>query len=39
MAIHSSGQTDFSLSHIEAITLGAGEEVDTGGAIDIGEVD
>ena len=28
MAIHSSGQTIFSLSHIEGITLGAGEEVD-----------
>ena len=28
MAIHSSGWTVFSLSHIEGITLGAGEEVD-----------
>ena len=28
MAIHSSGQTIFSLIHIEGITLGAGEEVD-----------
>ena len=28
MAIQSSGQTVFSLSHIEGITLGAGEEVD-----------
>ena len=26
-AIHSSGQTVFSLSHTEGITLGAGEEV------------
>ena len=26
--IHSSGHTDFSLSHIEGITLGAGVEVD-----------
>ena len=34
MAIHSSGQTIFSLAHIEGITLGAGEEVDevAGGA-------
>ena len=34
MANHSSGQTAFSLSHIEGITLGAGEEVDevAGGA-------
>ena len=34
MAIHSSGQTIFSLVHIEGITLGAGEEVDevAGGA-------
>ena len=34
MPIHSSGQTIFSLTHIEAITLGAGEEVDevAGGA-------
>ena len=34
MAIHSSGQTIFSLSHIEGITLGACEEVDkvAGGA-------
>ena len=28
MAVHSSGQTIFSLAHIEGITLGAGEEVD-----------
>ena len=28
MPIHSSGQTVYSLSHIEGITLGAGEEVD-----------
>ena len=28
MAIHSSGQTVFSLTHIEGITLGAGKEVD-----------
>ena len=27
MAIHFSGQTVFSLSHIEGITLGVGEEV------------
>ena len=27
MAIHSSGQTVFSLAHVEGITLGAGEEV------------
>ena len=34
VAIHSSGQTIFSLAHIEGITLGAGEEVDVvaGGA-------
>ena len=34
VAIHSSGQTTFSLAHIEGITLGAGEEVDkvAGGA-------
>ena len=34
MAIHSGGQTIFSFSHIEGITLGAGEEVDefAGGA-------
>jgi hypothetical protein len=34
VAIHSSGQTIFSLAHIEGITLGAGEEVDevAGGA-------
>ena len=35
MAIHSSGQTVFSLTHIEGITLGAGEEVD-GGASGMG---
>ena len=28
MAIHSSGQTIFSLARIEGIILGAGEEVD-----------
>ena len=28
MAIHSGEQTVFSLTHIEGITLGAGEEVD-----------
>ena len=28
MAIHSSGQTIFSLAHVEGITLGAGGEVD-----------
>ena len=28
MAIHSSGQTIFNLTHIEGITLDAGEEVD-----------
>ena len=28
MAIHSSGQTIFSLAHIDGITLGAREEVD-----------
>ena len=34
LAIHFSGQTVFSLTHIEGITLGAGEEVDevAGGA-------
>ena len=34
VALHSSGQTIFSLAHIEGITLGAGEEVDevAGGA-------
>ena len=38
MAIHSSGQTVFSLSHIEGIRLGTGEEVDevAGGASGIG---
>ena len=38
MAIHSSGQTIFSLAHIEGITLGAGEEVDevAGGARGMG---
>ena len=36
--IHSSRQTVFSLSHIEGITLGAGEEVDevAGGASGMG---
>ena len=40
MAIHSSGQTIFSLTHIEGITLGAGEEVDkvAGGASGMGVV-
>ena len=28
MAIHSSGQPAFNLSHIDGITLGAGEKVD-----------
>ena len=28
MAIHSSGQTIFSLAHVEGIALDAGEEVD-----------
>ena len=38
MTIHSSGQTVFCFSHIEIITLGAGEEVDavTGGASGMG---
>ena len=38
MAIHSSGQTVFSFSHIDGITLGAGEEVDevAGGASGMG---
>ena len=38
MAIHASGQTIFSLAHIEGITLGAGEEVDevAGGASGMG---
>jgi len=38
MAIHSSGLTVFSLTHIEGITLGAGEEVDevAGGASGMG---
>ena len=40
MAIHSSGHTVFSLSDIEGITLGAGEEVDEvdGEARSMGEV-
>ena len=40
MAIHSSGQTIFSLAHIEGITLGAGKEVDevAGGASGMGVV-
>ena len=43
MAIHSSGRTIFSFTHIEEITLGAGEEVEevSGGAvvfIDLGKV-
>ena len=29
MAIHSTGQTVFSLTHIEGITLGIGEELAT----------
>ena len=38
MAIHSSGQTIFNLTHIEGITLGAGEEVGevAGGASGMG---
>ena len=38
MAIHSSGQTIFSLAHLEGITVGAGEEVDevAGGASGMG---
>ena len=38
MAIHSTGQTVFSFSHLEDITLGAGEEVDevAGGASGMG---
>ena len=38
MAIHSSGQTIFSLTHIEGIPLSAGEEVDevAGGASGMG---
>ena len=38
MPIHSSGQTVFSLPHIEGITLSAGEEVDevAGGASGMG---
>ena len=38
MSIHSSKQTVLSLSHIEGITLGAGEEVDeiAGGASGMG---
>ena len=28
VAIHSSGQTIFGFTHIECITLGAGEEID-----------
>ena len=38
MAIHSSGQIISSLTHIEGITLGAGEEVDevAGGAGGLG---
>ena len=38
MPIHSSGQTDFGFTHIEGITLGAGEEVDevAGGASGMG---
>ena len=31
MAIYSSGQTIFSLAHVERITLGAGEEVEVAG--------
>ena len=38
VTIHSSGQTTFSCTHIEGITLGAGEEVDevAGGADGMG---
>ena len=38
MAIHSSGQTIFSLAHINGITLGTGEEVNefAGGASGMG---
>jgi hypothetical protein len=38
VAIHSSGQTIFSFTHIEGITLGAGEEVleVSGGTIGMG---
>ena len=38
MAIHSSGQTIFSLTHIEGITLSASEQVDevAGGASGMG---
>ena len=38
MIIHSSGQTIFSLAHIEGITLGTGEKVDevAGGASGMG---
>jgi hypothetical protein len=38
VAIYSSGQTIFSLAHLEGITLGAGEEVDevVGGASGMG---
>ena len=38
VTIHSSGQTIFSLAHIEGITLGTGEEVDevAGGADGMG---
>ena len=40
MTIHSSGQIIFSFTHIEHITIGAGEEVDevAGGACDMGVV-
>ena len=36
LAIHSSGQTIFGVTHVESITLGVGEVVDevTGGASD-----
>ena len=38
VTIHSSGQTVFDFSHIEVVTLGAGEEVDVvaAGASSIG---
>ena len=38
LAIHSNGQTIFSFTHIEGITLDAGEEVDevAGGASSLG---
>ena len=42
MAIHSIGQTVFSLSHIEGITLGEGEDIDNfpggAGGWDVGRI-